>query len=123
MEVGALDGFGELCASGLHAGGVETTAHLELEGTFGTGLEEFGASCVDGLNLARNHELAGAVVVGAHDCAVNTCTDFLDFLVGKGEHGSHCGGVDFACFLHSLCTGRHEAETVLKAECSGSYES
>lgn len=123
VEGGVFDSLGELCAGRLHAGAVESTADLERKGTFRTGGFCLLTGFVDGLDFAGDDELTGAVVVGAHYHAVDAFTDFLNLCVGEGNDGCHGGGLELAGFLHGLGTGADETQTILEAECAGSYKS
>lgn len=122
VECGVFDGLCEFGACGFHAGGVEGAANFEAECAFGAcGFEGF-ACCVHCGYFAGDDELSGAVVVGAHDGAVDCGADFFYFFVGEGEHGGHCGLGEFAGFLHGVGTGCYEAEAVFEAESAGGYE-
>lgn len=123
VELGCLDSGGKFGAGGLHAGRVERTAYLELERTLGTGGLEGLAGSVDSGNLARDYELAGAVIVGADNNAVDTGAYLFYLLIGKSEHCGHGRFGKLTGFLHSLRTGAYKTQTVFKAEGSGSYKS
>ena len=101
---------------------MECAAYFEAECAFGSCGEEFFTCGVDGFDFAGDDDLSGAVVVGAYDGAGNFGADLLDGFVGECEYGSHCGGVELACFLHGVCAGCDEAEAVFKGHCSGCDE-
>ena len=54
---------------------MESTAHLELESTLGTGGKKLLTCGVDSLNLTSYYNLTGAVVIGAYNHAVNFRAD------------------------------------------------
>ena len=101
---------------------MESAAYLELEGTLGAGGLEGFAGCVDCGYLARNYELARAVIVGAYHGAFYSGADFLYFLVGKCEYGCHGRLGKLAGLLHGVRAGGYQAESVLKAQRAGGYK-
>lgn len=58
-ELSLLDGSLELVLGGLHQRRVERTAHLQRQGTLGTGGLQLLTSLVDGVDVARDNQLTG----------------------------------------------------------------
>ena len=126
QEVNFLDGLLQLLGSRLHQGAVESTAHGQNQRTLGTGSLQLLACSVHSIHVAADYQLAGTVIVGRNHHAVtlgrNLCAGSLDGLVGQGDNGCHGAGSHFASLLHGLCTGKHQAKTVLEVECACSHQ-
>ncbi len=122
VDVGSLDGSCQLGARGFHAGRVERTADFEDESAFRAGSLEGFAGGVDSGGFAGNHELAGAVVVRAHDNAVDSGANLFHFFIGKGKYGCHGAVGEFACFLHGAGTCGDKAQAVFEVQRSGCHQ-
>ena len=123
MEFGFLDSLGQFGAGRFHQRRVEGAPHFQFQGAACSGGRQQFAGFVDGLDFARNHNLARAVIVGADKHAVNSLEDFLHLLVGQRDDGGHCRRFDFAGFLHGVGACGDKFQTVLERKGAGGYQS
>ena len=126
LDLRLLDGSLELVLSGLHQRRVEGTTYLQRQGTLGTGSLQLLASLVDGIKVARDHKLTGAVIVGGHHYTLTHLaylgTNLLNLIERKCYDGSHRRGLSLAGLLHSHGTRIDQLQSVLKTEGTGSRQ-
>ena len=93
LDLGSLDSCLQLVLGGLHQWRVESTTHLQRQGTLGTSGLQLLASLVDGVDVTRDNQLTRVVVVGSYANALAHLADLsanlLDLLVGQTDDGSH----------------------------------
>ena len=120
-----LNGSLKLILGGLHQRRMERTANFQRQCTLGTGCFQFLASLTDGIDITRNHQLTGVIIVGRnHDVAltVHLCTDLFHLLVGQTDDGCHRGRSGLTGFLHCHGSSIDELQSVLKAQRAGSHQ-
>ena len=118
-EAGLLDSLLQLILGRLHQGTVESATHHEGQCALGTGSLQLLASLGDGLLVARDDQLAGAIVVGGHDdlaLLAHFGADLLDGLVRQADDGCHRTGVLLAGLLHGVGTGCHQPQAILETQ-------
>ena len=122
MYLRLFDSLLQLVLGRLHQGRVEGATHLQRQSSLGSCFLQQGAGLVDGLDVARDDQLAGVVIVGTHHdmtLAVHLGADFLYLLVGHSDDGSHRRGSLLAGFLHGHRTGVDQPQTVLERQSAG----
>ena len=126
LELSGFNGCCQFLFGWLHQRRVERTAHLQRQGTLGTGGLQLLTSLADGIDVARDDQLAGVVLVGRHADALahlaHLSADLLDLLVGQTDDGSHRRGLSLAGLLHGHGTGVHQLQTVLERQRAGSHQ-
>ena len=117
-----VDRFFEFDLGRLHQGRVECTAYGQTQCAFGARFLEFGTGGIDRFDAARDDQLAGAVVVGRHDHAVDRGAGFLHFGVVESQDRRHRTGYGFAGFLHGHRTFGNEPQTVFERKSAGHHQ-
>ena len=94
LNLSLLDSCLQLILSGLHQRRVESTANLQRQGTLSTCGLQLLASLVDSINLTRDNQLTGVVVVSSYTYALahlaNSSANLFYLLIGKTDDGCHC---------------------------------
>lgn len=129
MELCGCNSLGEFLLGRHHKGRMEGSADGKHESALGTGFFESLTGCVNGILMARNNKLAGAVVVGGDDNGIRgayfgtySLYLFRGKHFGESDDGSHGSWLRLAGFLHGGGTLGHKAQTVLEGETAGHDE-